>query len=178
MSSRSRIMLLGGLVVAGAVVLVLSSDRLPDPVRVGRPAPAWVGLTALDGKPYSLSELRGRVVFLNFWATWCKPCEDEMPAMQHLYDTLGAQQFEMVAISVDDDREAVEAFRDRLGLTFPILLDSDKRVSRAYQATKFPETFLIDADGTLISRFIGPKDWDSPTYLDHIRSLVARSASR
>ncbi len=120
----------------------------------------------------NLEQLRGKVVLINFWATWCKPCEDEMPAMERLYRALHGSAFELVAISVDDDEALVDAFVRRLGLTFPILMDSDQRVATAYQAFRFPESLLVGGDGVVVERYIGPKDWDAEPYLSRIRGLL------
>jgi peroxiredoxin len=154
----------------------LAGDTTRDPIEPGLPAPAF-SLPVLGGESeLSLESLRGKVVLVNFWATWCKPCEDEMPAMENLYRTLGSRGFELVAISVDDDRLAVEEFVDRLGLSFPILLDPGKRVSDAYQSYRFPESYLIDRGGVLVARYIGPREWDAPAYLDRIQRLLEMPA--
>jgi peroxiredoxin len=112
------------------------------------------------------------VVLLNFWATWCKPCEDEMPAMQRLHRSLAGRPFELLAISVDAGRDEVAAFRERLGLGFPILLDPRKRVAGAYQSFRFPESWLVDADGRLVERYVGPREWDAPEYRERILRLL------
>jgi peroxiredoxin len=164
----------------GAVYALLGGERTADLLEPGRAAPAFalpvLGASGTDGgvepSRLALDELRGRVVLINFWATWCKPCEDEMPAMERLYRSLGSPGFELVAVSVDTDPEAVRAFRDRLALSFPIVLDPDRGVANAYQAFRFPESWLIDAQGTLVGRFIGPREWDAPAYVRQIRRLL------
>ena len=164
-------------VVLGVVWALSTGDRTRDPIEPGGAAPDF-SLPVLGSEAsLSLGSLRGRVVLLNFWATWCKPCEDEMPAMESLYRELGSQDFELIAVSVDDDRRAVEEFAARLGLTFPILLDSEKRVAEAYQSHRFPESYLIDRQGVLVARYIGPRDWDAPAYVDRIRRLLEMPAA-
>jgi peroxiredoxin len=160
--------------VAAAVFAALwLSEPPPDPIRPGLPAPAF-SLPRLDGQgELSLADLRGRVVLLNFWATWCKPCEDEMPAMQRLWQRLAGPGFELVAVSVDDGSADVEAFRARLGLGFPILLDPARDVAHAYQSFRYPESYLIDRDGRILARYIGPRDWDATLYQDRIARLVS-----
>jgi peroxiredoxin len=158
-------------VVAGAVFATLMEPR-PEPIGRGSRAPDF-SLTRLGGdETVRLADFRGRVVLVNFWATWCKPCEDEMPAMQRLYDELAGSSFELLAVSVDDELPPVERFRERLGLRFPILLDPDQRAAHAYQTFRFPETLLIGADGFVIERYIGPKEWDADAYVDRIRRLL------
>ena len=122
-------------------------------------------------------QLHGKVVLLNFWATWCKPCEDEMPAMERLYRALAGSDFELVAVSVDEDEAIVNAFVDRLGLSFPVLMDRSKEVASAYQAFRFPESLLVGRDGVVLERYVGPKDWDANAYVDRIRRLLAETAA-
>ncbi len=166
------------LVLAAGAAVLLFGERADDPLVPGRTAPGF-RLSHLGGQgTLELDELRGRVVLLNFWATWCKPCEDEMPAMERLYGRLGQEDFELVAVSVDDDPEAVEAFRRRLGLTFPVLLDPGARVARRYQTTGYPESFLIDRAGILVFKYVGPRDWDVPAYEARVRRLIEAGAAR
>ena len=131
-----------------------------------------IELPALSSGEIALSQLQGQVVLINFWATWCKPCEAEMPAMERLYTQLRNSDFELLAVAVDVDKATVERFRDRLALTFPILLDPEQRVSNEYQTTGFPESLLIDRRGRVVERYVGPREWDHPRYLAHIRELL------
>jgi cytochrome c biogenesis protein CcmG/thiol:disulfide interchange protein DsbE len=158
--------------VVGVFWALLTGDATRDPIEPGLPAPGFSLLILGGDASLSLESLRGKVVLLNFWATWCKPCEDEMPAMENLYRAIGPQEFELIAVSVDDDPRVVEEFRARLGLTFPILLDPQKRVADAYQSHRFPESYLIDREGVLVARYIGPRDWDAPAYVARIRRLL------
>jgi peroxiredoxin len=173
---RAGIWAVAAVLVAGVAYTLWSSDAIPPLLETGRPAPLFELPPVGGGAPVSLGALRGKPVLVNFWATWCKPCEDEMPAMERLYRSLHADGFELLAISVDTGEPEVVTFRDRLGLTFPILRDPDRRVSTRYQALRFPESWLIDADGTLVARFIGPRDWDAPEYEGRIRALLAAEA--
>jgi len=162
-----------GAAAVAAFVALWFAKPPPEPVGAGQAAPAFE-LPRLDGgAPLSLDALRGRVVLLNFWATWCKPCEEEMPAMQRLAAALAGSDFELVAVSVDQSADEVRSYRDRLGLHFPILLDPEKRVAGAYQTFRYPESYLIDRDGRILARYIGPRDWDSDAYRDRIRGLAA-----
>ncbi len=148
---------------------------MPAPIEPGGRAPAFT-LPRLGGGEVALASLRGKVVLVNFWATWCAPCEQEMPAMQRLYERLAPRGFELVAISVDEDMEAVARYQDRLALRFPILLDADKRAAGTYQSLRYPESFLIDREGRLVARYIGERDWDAPEYIDRIERLLAASS--
>jgi peroxiredoxin len=165
-----------GLAVAVAVAVfaaLLLSDPPVDPIRPGQPAPGFELPLLTGDASISLASLRGRVVLLNFWATWCAPCEAEMPAMQRLHTALAGPDFELVAVSVDVGREEVSKFQERLALTFPIALDPEKRISVQYQSYRYPESYLIDRDGRILSRYIGPRDWDSPAYVERIRRVIA-----
>ncbi|HWC95566.1 MAG TPA: TlpA disulfide reductase family protein [Candidatus Sulfopaludibacter sp.] len=110
-------------------------------------------LTGLDGKTYTLSALRGKVVLLNFWATWCPPCRKEMPDMEKLYRSLQAKGFVVLAVS-DEDRETVARFEEKLKYTFPLLLDPDRKVNAAFDVEGIPKSFLFDRDGKLVAHAI------------------------
>jgi len=157
---------------AAAAFAILWSPAAPPPVGHGSLAPDFTLEKLAGGPPVTLSDLRGRVVLVNFWATWCKPCEDEMPAMERLYRALRAEGFELLAISVDRDRDAILGFRERMGLSFPILLDPEQRVARAYLTFRFPESLLIARDGVVSERYIGAKEWDAEAYVARIRRLL------
>ena len=165
----------GAIAVAVAFALFGQSDT-PNPIGRGSLAPDFELARVPSGESISLDSLRGRVVLLNFWATWCKPCEDEMPAMQRLHEALAAEGLDLVAVSVDETQEPVAAFQSRLGLTFPILWDPAQAVSDDYQAYRFPETLLIDRRGRVVERYIGPREWDAPSYVERIRRLLAGGA--
>jgi peroxiredoxin len=163
-------------IVASAVVFALfTGGGVPDPVTRGSQAPVFA-LPALGGGSVSLGDQRGKVVLLNFWATWCKPCEAEMPAMQNLYSALDQEGFTLLAVSVDDEEAPVAAFRSRLGLSFPVLLDPGQKVSQLYQTYRFPESLLIDQKGRVVERYVGEKPWDSAAYVERVRRLVSEGS--
>ena len=143
-------------------------------LRPGSPAPGF-SLPVPGGAEVSLARLRGRVVFVNFWATWCAPCREEAPSLERLYKSLSAEGFELLGISIDSESDGavVEAFRREYGLTFPIPVDPHKRVYGAYQASGVPETFLVDREGRVLERFVGPQNWDDPRYAREIRRALA-----
>ncbi len=177
MSASPRTRLLGLAVVSfsvGVGILALLRPPADPPLRAGAKAPAFA-LAALSGGEVGLGDLRGRVVFVNFWATWCPPCRDEAPALERLYRSLRGEGFEVLGVSIDDAgaRAAIEGFRAEYGLSFPLLVDADRSAYRAFQATGVPETFLVDREGRLIERFVGPRDWDEPRYAHAIRALLA-----
>jgi peroxiredoxin len=161
------------LVVASAAgFALLTAPRTPPPLGRGSQAPDFSLPRLEGGSEVSLASLRGQVVLVNFWATWCKPCEDEMPAMGRLYHQTKDAGFALLAVSIDEGREEVDRFQERLALPFPILLDPEKQVAQRYQTYRFPETFLVDREGVIVERYIGPKDWDSPAYLARVQRLL------
>jgi cytochrome c biogenesis protein CcmG, thiol:disulfide interchange protein DsbE len=148
------------------------------PVEVGTRAPDFTA-TGLDGRPVALSELRGEVVLLNVWATWCGPCRDEMPSMERLHRELGPHGLRVVAVSVDGAPGAlspggdVEGFAREMGLTFTIWRDPSGDVQRAYRTTGVPESFVIDRDGVIQKKVIGATEWDQGAHPDLLRRLLA-----
>ncbi len=168
-SRRGPATLLACAAVGIAAVLYFTAEREDETIATGRAAPDFQ-LASIDGGTVSLAAQRGRLVFLNFWATWCKPCEEEMPAMERLYRDLRGDRFEMIAVAVGDQADDVRAFRDRLGLSFPIVLDPDRSLATEYQSFRFPETYWIDEDGVLVARFIGPREWDGEDYVKRLRA--------
>ena len=171
-SSSAAAWVLGLGVATAAVAALISSSSTPSPLGRGSPAPAFELRRLGSDDALGLADLRGKVVLVNFWATWCKPCEDEMPAMERLYRALDGNDFELLAVSVDQEPGAVADFVSRLGLSFPVLLDPDQQVARAYQTFRFPETLLIGRDGVVVERYVGPKEWDAALYVARLRRLL------
>jgi len=118
-------------------------------------------LEDLNGVKVSLSDYRGKIVFLNIWATWCKPCEVEMPAMEKLYKKFQDQNFEMLTISIDTEgKQVIEPYIKKWNLTFPVLLDPESKIVQKFNITGVPETFLIDTQGVVFQHVVGPREWD------------------
>lgn len=130
-------------------------------------------VTDLSGKTVRLSALRGRVVVLNVWTTWCPPCRDEMPSMERLYRELAGPDFELLAVSEDDGGvDAVRRFVRELAVTFPVLYDPERQVGTRYGVWGYPETFVIDRGGRIVERVIGPRTWDTPEQVAALRALM------
>jgi len=128
-------------------------------VKLGEPAPNF-RLRDLNGHSVALSDLRGKVVLLNFWATWCGPCRVEMPAMEELYRTFSRNDFEILAVSTDAQGASVtRPFQQENHLTFPILHDADYRVGLTYGARSLPMTFMVDRQGVVRHQIFGARDW-------------------
>jgi len=135
------------------------------------PAPDF-SLTALNGRKYKLSDLRGKVVFVNIWATWCPPCRQEVPSMVKFYNKMKDQGVELLAVSEDNDVEAVRKFIAKNKIPFPVMLDQNKQVYRLYKATGVPETHLISKDGMVEASNLGPFDWMHPDVENAVRKLL------
>ncbi len=133
---------------------ITDADGADVGLRVGQRAPDFSAPT-LDGGRIALSDLRGEVVLLNFWATWCGPCRVEMPDFQQQHEALRDQGFSVLAVNNREHADQVVAFRDELGLTFPIALDPTGAVQDQYALFSYPSSYLIDRDGTVLARHFG-----------------------
>jgi peroxiredoxin len=129
-------------------------------------------LRRLDGPNLRLRELRGQVVMVNFWATWCGPCRVEMPHLARLYDKYRESGFELLGVNIDEDPRVAANLVQKLGLRFPILLDTEKKVSRMYDLTTMPSTVLIDRDGKVRHVHRGYRDGYEAVYEKQVRALL------
>lgn len=160
-----------GLGFALGAALSLTTDS--GGVVPGRDAPAIEAIDVRTGDTVHLADFRGHVVLLNVWATWCKPCEQEMPSMQRLHEALFDQGLRIVAVSIDrSSSEKVLAWVEQRGLTFAVLHDPGGRIERIYQTTGVPESFIIDDHGVIVKREIGAREWDTPVQLRLFRQLL------
>mgnify|MGYP002622321323 CR=1 FL=1 len=149
-----------------------SNARTAAPIP-GNPAPAWEAET-LDGTLVSLEDLRGEVVMLNVWATWCAPCLREMPALQAFHEAYADQGVRVVAASVDRNSAVgqVRRFLDEHGITFTVLLDPDQSIMSRFRTLGVPETFLIDREGVIAHRWIGEFDPLDPSEAARVEALI------
>ena len=145
----------------------------PATATVGEPVPAYAAPT-LAGDTLSLADLRGEVVLVNVWATWCPPCRAEMPSLERLYRQLGPRGLRVVAVSVDNRAaaDAVVAFVEEYGISFTILHDPDDRVGAVFRNIGVPETYLVDREGRLVRRWRGAVDGDSPEFRAAVTELL------
>ena len=155
-----RAMILPGLILC----LFSSCSAPPTEPRVGEEMPSYTS-TTLSGGEASLEELKGQVVLLNVWATWCLPCRDEIPALQHIYQSHSSRGLELIGVSIDGAGEAerIRSFASEYGITYPIWHDQQNRIGEDFRLIGVPATFLIDRDGMLRWRRFGPVDADDPT---------------
>jgi len=162
-------------VAVAAVVLfavMRQGGRETKIIREGDRAPEF-RLATLEGNQASLSDFRGKVVMVHFWATWCPPCIEEMPGIERLSRSLAGKDFELLAVSVDEGgAETVASFLKRNKLSLPVLLDPGGTVSHSYGTFKFPETYILDRSGVVRYKVIGPGDWTVPENISAIRGLI------
>ncbi len=159
-------------IAAVALIFIFGQRQKFEPV-VANTEMIDFELPDLAGNTHKLSDFKGKVIFLNFWATWCKPCEEEMPSMQVLSDNLSSFPFVIVAVSIDNDSpENVEKFVKKYGLTFPVLHDRRGKVKEIFKTTGVPETFIIDHNGVIAEKVMGPRDWSEPSATRLLMELV------
>lgn len=130
------------------------------------------GLPSLAGNEASLSDYEGQFVFLNFWATWCPPCREEMPSMEVMHHELSDLPFRILAIDVQEQRDTVASFVDEMGYSFPILLDESGRVAANYGVRGIPTTYFISPEGTVLGMLVGTRYWDEPDILATMREIA------
>lgn len=137
------------------------------------PAPD-VSLVALsNGSALKLSDLKGKVVLLNFWATWCPPCREEIPSMMKLNSAMAGKPFQMVAVSIDEGgKPAIEAFFKESGMSLPTYLDASGASSKSYGITGVPESFIIDKQGVIVKKVVGGVSWDAPEVISFLEGLM------
>lgn len=165
-----------GLQIAAAAVLAVLGFLVFDSIRervakVGDSAPAFKVTTA-SGKSVTHKEFGGRVLLLNFWASWCPPCKEETPSMNQMAQTLGPKGLVVLGISVDEKEPAYRQFLASERVAFETALDPTSAISADYGTFKYPETYVIGRDGKVLRKFIGPRDWSSPELLKEIESLL------
>ncbi len=170
-------LVLVGLAAVLVVGAALTSERsLLGP---GSEAPAFDAINVATGDTVALADYKGDVVLLNIWATWCKPCEEEMPSMQRLYEDLGPDGLKIVAVSIDiAPIDKVLRWVQERDLTFDVLQDRKRQIEHLYQTTGVPESFVIDRAGMIVDRRIGAYEWDGPTPTALFRRLMGLDESQ
>jgi peroxiredoxin len=164
------------MLIAAAICTTLFFPATPSgaaaPVKVGEPAPDFA-LPDLSGKRMHLADMRGKVVLLNFWGTFCGPCRKEMPVLESLHSSLKSEGFTVLAVSIDRSEDTVKSFLMTAPSSFPVLLDTDKTVFHGPYATfSLPLTYLIDKRGTIVAKYLGAQAWDSVEFKDMVRRLA------
>ena len=140
--------------------------------------PVDIELPDLNDRKLRLSDLKGKIVFLNFWATWCPSCKIEMPSMEKLHARLKGKNFAMVAVDLQEPASRVKAFVKRYKLSFTILLDSKGEVGSLFGVRSIPTTYILDTDGGIIGMVLGPREWDGKESIALFEHLINRKADR
>lgn len=152
-----------------ALLVIAGCDRENHPEQLGRRAPEF---TVSDGsRSVDLKHFRGRVVVLNFWASWCAPCLEELPTLEALQQQLPKVQ--VLAISTDEDPTAYQRFLVDHGVTLFTIRDATQRSNSLYGTFRYPETYVIDKSGIIRRKFIGPQDWTSPEIVNYLKKLAS-----
>ena len=175
MAARGQWIAVGAILTILAAAIGAGMALNPDihPVRPGSDAPGFQAVNIVTRDSVSLAEYKGEVVLLNIWATWCGPCEIEMPSMQRLHEALGPSGLKIVAVSIDEaDTEEVLEWAQERNLTFDILHHRGGRIERIYQTTGVPESFIIDRNGVIVKKEIGAREWDQPPQMAFFRRLL------
>lgn len=160
-----------GSMIAGLVICVFAASSLASSNMAGRPAPDFA-LKSSTGTNMRLSELRGDVVMINFWATWCGPCRQEMPLLDELYQRYNRVGFNLLGVNIDDDSNRAMAMINELGVEFPVLFDARKEVSKMYDVDAMPVTVLVDREGNIRYVHQGYKPGYEEKYLNEVRALL------
>ena len=165
-------------VVAAAFGYVRLAENKGYALKAGSEAPGF-RLPSLGGGEVDLAAQRGKVVVLNFWATWCPPCVAEMPSLERLHRALSPEGLSVVTVSADEDEGELRRFVSERALTLPVLKDPGGRVAAGeYRTTGYPETFVLDREGRILQHVVGPAEWDSAERLAEIRRLLAAATTR
>lgn len=172
--SRSR--LLGVLLVVVAAIPAVASD-VPRVLPWTGPTPA-LELEDLAGTTRRLEDYRGRVVLLNFWATWCEPCRDEMPTMRRLQERMAGRPFTVLTVNYGEAAARIEPFLRSVGVEFPVLLDRRQQAARAWRIRILPASFLLGPDGQVRYHVIGEIDWTGEEAVAAVDRLLALSEAR
>jgi peroxiredoxin len=172
--------LCGAFLVVTCLISNADAAAPTDPMRLlGLQAPneaveaPGFSLPDLTGKKVQLKDFRGKWVFLNFFATWCGPCREEMPGMERLFRTHGDKGFVVLAVNLQETAKTVRPFVQELKLSFPAVLDAEGKVSREYGVRALPVSFLVGRDGNIVWRAIGGRDWESANARQYFAQLVA-----
>ena len=156
--------------------LLLLALATPAPAQELKP---WGGgatppleLSDLQGTQHRLADYRGKVVLINFWATWCAPCRDEMPSIERLRASLKGRPFAVLAVNLAEPESRIRKFLEVVPVGFTVLLDHDTKTAKAWQAKLLPATYIVDPDGRVRYRHLGERDWSKPEVRDAILALL------
>ena len=161
-----------------AVTSHAAERKLAELKPAGQTPAKALALKTLDGDTHDLARMKGKVVIVNFWATWCEPCRDEMPSLQRLRDTFSAQGLEVWAVNLDEPESRVRGFLEKVPLKFTLLLDPGKEAAKAWSARILPASYVIGRDGRVHLSALGEIDWNDAAVVKRIEGLLAPVAKK
>ena len=165
-------LLLGSIgLLAGALIWVVSGTLEQRVINAGDKAPDF-HVTTDRGKNVTVQNFGGKLLVLNFWATWCPPCVEEIPGLNELATQLGPKGLVILGVSVDKDEQIYRSFLTRSPLAYQTARDPEEKINLKYGTIQYPESYLIDRNGKVIEKFISSQPWDSPQMLEHVNSLL------
>jgi cytochrome c biogenesis protein CcmG/thiol:disulfide interchange protein DsbE len=168
---KLKVIILAVLFLAGAAFLFFNTTHSSKIVKESG-APGFEVREAVNGNRLSSSDLKNKIIFINFWASWCQPCKEEMPSIESLYREMkGKEDFVMITILYKDSPESAIGYMKSNGYTFPVYIDPDGSSARNYGVTGVPETYVVDKKGALVRRVIGGADWNSPEEKSQIKAM-------
>ena len=173
-TKKNPLFLVGALAAGAVVVYLLAAPKSSDAPSASRAEPAAaLVVPGLDGKPVDLAAYKGKVVLVDFWATWCDPCREEIPGLVGLYDRLKDKGFVLLGVSMDEEgRKAVEKFMKKQPISYPLALNGGERAPKGWLVPGLPTAYLIGRDGTVLKRWFGEKD------LAEVEALVAAELAK
>ncbi len=157
----------------GSLFFLSSVHAVPQGLRYfpnPEPSPGF-SLMDLEGNSRSSTDYQGKVLIVNFWATWCISCVKEMPSLQRVAEKLGVDDIHVIAINMGESQENVSSFQQRQSIQLPLLLDPETKVSTAWSVLDLPTTYVVDPNGRVVIRVVGEYEWDDPDFLSRIRDL-------
>lgn len=173
MNSKKLILLLTFVVIASFLLFSIFNSKPKHDIAVGLPAPSLEIKDEMTGRKLMTGDLKNKVLFVNFWASWCPPCREEMPSIEALFkDMSGNEKFQMITILYKDPYQDGTAYMKQNGYTFPVYTDSNGVTAGNFGVTGVPETYIIDKKGILRKRVLGPAEWNSPEAKNFINSLL------
>jgi cytochrome c biogenesis protein CcmG/thiol:disulfide interchange protein DsbE len=170
-SMSDRLLQVGILAMLALFCFALYSSLHETVVNAGDKAPDFT-VTADSGQTFTVHNFNGKLLLLNFWATWCAPCVEEVPSLNQLARQLGPQGLVVLGVSVDKDPNAYKNFLQHFPVSFQTARDPDEKVNLKYGTIQFPESYLIDRNGKVVEKFISAQNWASPEMIQHVQSLL------
>jgi len=172
MAPRAVVRRLEGALALAAAMGCAAADEPPLKPWGGKPTPP-LATTSLEGHPVDLKDLHGRVVLVNFWATWCEPCKDELPALVKLKERLAGRPFELVTVNYGEFPDRINQYLARSGIRLPVLMDTQNEISKQWKVGGLPMTFLVDARGRVRYYVFGERAWNEGESVELVEKLLA-----